>query len=181
LAKSVKESAKLEVLSELLTTLVEEKRQVLVFSQFTSLLDLVAEHVLVPAGIPALRLDGATRDRSDLVQRFQSGEAPVFLLSLKAGGTGLTLTAADTVVLLDPWWNPAVERQASDRAHRIGQDKPVTIYRLVASGTIESRIRTLQSSKAALADALLDDSGQALGKLSLNDIEALLSPVDAGG
>jgi len=181
LAKSVKESAKLDALSELLTTLVEEKRQVLVFSQFTSLLDLVTEHVLVPAGIPALRLDGATRNRTELVQRFQSGEAPVFLLSLKAGGTGLTLTAADTVVLLDPWWNPAVERQASDRAHRIGQDKPVTIYRLVASGTIESRIRALQSTKAALADALLDDTGQALGKISLSDIEALLSPVDADG
>ncbi len=179
LAKSVKESAKLDALRDLLTTLVEEKRQVLVFSQFTSLLDLVTEHVLVPAGIPALRLDGATRHRSDLVERFQSGEAPVFLLSLKAGGTGLTLTAADTVILLDPWWNPAVERQASDRAHRIGQDKPVTIYRLVANGTIESRIRALQSSKAALADALLDETGQALGKLSLSDIEALMKPVDA--
>jgi SNF2 family DNA or RNA helicase len=181
LAKRLTESAKLDALRELLITLVEEKRQVLVFSQFTTLLDLVAEHVLVPAGIPALRLDGQTRDRSALVERFQSGEAPVFLLSLKAGGTGLTLTAADTVVLLDPWWNPAVERQASDRAHRIGQDKPVTVYRLVASNTIESRIRSLQATKAALADALLDETGQALGKLSLSDIEALLAPVDAGG
>jgi len=180
LAGKVSESAKLEALGELLTTLVEEKRQVLVFSQFTALLDLVETQVLAPAGIAALRLDGQSRNRADLVRRFQAGEAPVFLLSLKAGGTGLTLTAADTVVLLDPWWNPAVERQASDRAHRIGQQKPVTIYRLIASGTIESRIRSLQSSKAALADALLDDSGQALGKLNLSDIEALLAPVDDG-
>jgi superfamily II DNA or RNA helicase len=181
LAGNVTDSAKLEALSELLTTLVEEKRQILVFSQFTSLLDLVEKEVLTPAGITALRLDGKSRNRADLVKRFQAGEAPIFLLSLKAGGTGLTLTAADTVVLLDPWWNPAVERQAADRAHRIGQNRPVTIYRLVAANTVESRIRTLQANKSALADALMDDSGQSLGKLDLADIEALLAPVDASG
>ena len=178
LAGTLSESAKLDALGELLTTLVEEKRQVLVFSQFTSLLDLVAEQVLGPANIASLRLDGRSRNRADLVARFQAGEAPVFLLSLKAGGTGLTLTAADTVVLLDPWWNPAVERQAADRAHRIGQSRAVTIYRLVAANTVESRIRSLQGSKTALADALLDESGQSLGQLDLADIEALLAPVD---
>ena len=181
LAGKVTDSAKLDALSELLITLVEEKRQILVFSQFTSLLDLVEKEVLAPAKITALRLDGKSRNRADLVKRFQAGESPIFLLSLKAGGTGLTLTAADTVVLLDPWWNPAVERQAADRAHRIGQNRPVTIYRLVAANTVESRIRALQANKAALADALMDESGQSLGKLDLADIEALLAPVDVSG
>ena len=181
LSGKVTDSAKLDALGELLTTLVEEKRQILVFSQFTSLLDLVEQEVLAPAKITALRLDGKSRNRADLVKRFQAGEAPIFLLSLKAGGTGLTLTAADTVVLLDPWWNPAVERQAADRAHRIGQNRPVTIYRLVAANTVESRIRALQANKAALAEALMDESGQSLGKLDLADIEALLAPVDASG
>jgi SNF2 family DNA or RNA helicase len=148
---------------------------VLVFSQFTSLLDLVESEVLKPAGAAWLRLDGQSRDRAGLVERFQRGEAPVFLLSLKAGGTGLTLTAADSVILLDPWWNPAIERQAADRAHRIGQERPVTIYRLVVAGTVEERIRGLQGRKAALADALTDESGQALGRLSLADIEALIA------
>ena len=181
LAGNVTDSAKLDALGELLTTLVEEKRQILVFSQFTSLLDLVEQEVLAPAKITALRLDGKSRNRADLVKRFQAGESPIFLLSLKAGGTGLTLTAADTVVLLDPWWNPAVERQAADRAHRIGQNRPVTIYRLVAANTVESRIRALQANKAALAEALMDESGQSLGKLDLADIEALLAPVEASG
>jgi superfamily II DNA or RNA helicase len=181
LGDGVEASAKLEALAELLATLVEERRQVLVFSQFTGLLDLVEEHVLRPAGIPWLRLDGQSRQRAELVRRFQDGEAPVFLLSLKAGGTGLTLTAADTVVLLDPWWNPAVERQAADRAHRIGQQRPVTIYRLVVGNSVESRIRALQANKTALADALLDETGQALGRLSLADIESLMAPVDTHG
>jgi len=171
------ESAKLDALAELLRTLLDEGRTVLVFSQFTSLLDLVESEVLTPAGATWLRLDGQSRDRPALVERFQRGEAPVFLLSLKAGGTGLTLTAADSVILLDPWWNPAVERQAADRAHRIGQERPVTIYRLVVSGTVEERIRSLQARKAALADALTDESGQSLGRLTLADIESLLGLV----
>jgi len=177
MADGCAESAKLDALAELLRTLLDEGRTVLVFSQFTSLLDLVESEVLTPAGATWLRLDGQSRDRPALVERFQRGEAPVFLLSLKAGGTGLTLTAADSVILLDPWWNPAVERQAADRAHRIGQERPVTIYRLVVSGTVEERIRSLQARKAALADALTDESGQSLGRLTLADIEALIGLV----
>ena len=174
MAAGCADSAKLEALGDLLRTLLDEGRTVLVFSQFTALLDLVESEVLKPAGATWLRLDGQSRDRAGLVERFQRGEAPVFLLSLKAGGTGLTLTAADSVILLDPWWNPAVERQAADRAHRIGQERPVTIYRLVVSGTVEERIRGLQARKAALADALTDETGQSLGRLTLADIEALL-------
>ena len=181
LAKQITESAKLAALTELIGTLVDEGRQVLVFSQFTSLIDLIESEVMTPLGTPWLRLDGTTTARGEVVERFQRGEAPVFLLSLKAGGTGLTLTAADSVILVDPWWNPAVERQAADRAHRIGQDKPVTVYRLIASGTIEERIRHLQARKSALADALVDETGQALGKLSLADIEALLAPIEVVG
>ncbi len=180
LAKRCEDSAKLDALRELLTTLIEEGRPTLVFSQFTSLLDLVESEVLRDLNVPWLRLDGQTRDRTDLVNRFQAGEASVFLLSLKAGGTGLTLTRADSVVLLDPWWNPAVERQAADRAHRIGQLRAVTVYRLVAIGTVEERIRVLQERKAALADALVGEDGQALGRLSVEDIEALLAPLEEG-
>ena len=178
LAKNCGESAKLDALGELLATLIEEGRRVLVFSQFTSLLDLVESTVLTPSQTDWLRLDGSSRDRAGLVERFQSGSVPVFLLSLKAGGTGLTLTAADTVILLDPWWNPAVERQAADRAHRIGQQRAVTIYRLVVAGTVEERIRQLQARKEAIADALMDESGQSLGRLTIADIEALMAPVE---
>jgi SNF2 family DNA or RNA helicase len=177
LARGCDGSAKLEALAELLATALAEGRRLLVYSQFTSLLDLVEREVLAPLGAPWLRLDGASRDRQRLVDRFQRGEAAVFLLSLKAGGTGLTLTAADTVVLLDPWWNPATERQAADRVHRIGQDKPVLIYRLIATGTVEERIRQLQRRKTGLAEALVDESGQALGRLDAEDVAALLAPL----
>jgi superfamily II DNA or RNA helicase len=176
-AVKVAASAKLDWLSETLPELVEDGRRILLFSQFTSLLDLVEQDVLKPAHLEWLRLDGATRDRQDLVERFQAGEVPVFLLSLKAGGTGLTLTAADTVILLDPWWNPAAEAQAADRAHRIGQDKPVFIYRPVCSGTVEERIQALQARKRGLADALWDGSGQVGGELSEDDLDALLAPL----
>ncbi|MBA3936497.1 MAG: DEAD/DEAH box helicase [Planctomycetes bacterium] len=181
LAARCTESAKLDALGELLGTLLDEGRRVLVFSQFTALLDLVESDVLAPRKVACLRLDGQSRGRERLVERFQGGECAVFLLSLKAGGTGLTLTAADSVILLDPWWNPAVERQAADRVHRIGQTRPVTIYRLIVAGTVEERIRKLQARKAALADALVDEDGQALGRLELADIEALLAPLGEDG
>ena len=170
-------SAKLAWLSETLPELVEEGRRILVFSQFTSLLDLIEADVLRPAGLPFLRLDGSTTNRDALVQGFQKGEAPVFLLSLKAGGTGLTLTAADTVIFCDPWWNPAAEAQAADRAHRIGQDKPVFVWRLVATGTIEERILVMQAEKRALLDAILDADGQAVPAFSEADLLALLAPL----
>ncbi|WP_159436589.1 DEAD/DEAH box helicase [Pseudovibrio sp. Tun.PSC04-5.I4] len=153
-ARSVTDSAKRARLLELLIETTAEHRRVLVFSQFTTMLDLIATD-LDELGIPYVMLTGQTKDRGAVLNAFQSGTVPVFLLSLKAGGVGLTLTEADTVFLYDPWWNPAVERQAMDRAHRIGQDKPVFVHRLVVKGTVEEKIMALQAKKQALADALL--------------------------
>ena len=155
-ARSVTDSAKRARLLELLIETIAEHRRILVFSQFTTMLDLIAAD-LDELDIPYVMLTGQTKDRAAVLNAFQSGTAPVFLLSLKAGGVGLTLTEADTVVLYDPWWNPAVERQAMDRAHRIGQDKPVFVHRLVVKGTVEEKILALQAKKQALADALLSN------------------------
>lgn len=152
IAKKVTSSAKLETLIEMLTELNAEGRKTLVFSQFTSMLDIIAER-LKEAEIDFVQLRGSTRDRETPVRRFQNGEVPVFLISLKAGGTGLNLTAADTVIHYDPWWNPAVENQATDRAHRIGQDKNVFVYKLICQGTIEERVLQLQDKKRRIADA----------------------------
>ena len=154
-------SSKVRLLLESLEQGVAEGHKALVFSQWTSLLDLVEPH-LRARGVDFVRLDGSTRKRGEVVARFQSDDGPpVFLISLKAGGTGLNLTAADHVYLLDPWWNPAVEEQAADRAHRIGQDKPVFVYRLVADDTVEERILALQERKRALADAALGEADRA--------------------
>lgn len=168
-------SGKLDLLLEHLVPIVEEGHAALVFSQWTSLLDLV-EPRLEEAGIDFLRLDGSTRNRADIVDQFQKSDGPpVFLISLKAGGTGLNLTRADHVVHLDPWWNPAVERQATDRAHRIGQERPVFAYKLVSEGTVEERILALQQRKTALADAVLE--GQGVTALSDIELEDLLEPL----
>ena len=156
-ARTITESAKRARLRELLAELVAERRRVLVFSQFVEMLELIAQDLRTD-GVRFEMLTGQTRDRAEVLARFREGDAPVFLISLKAGGVGLTLTEADTVILYDPWWNPAVERQAMDRTHRIGQDKPVFVHRLVAVGTVEDRILTLQQKKRALADALLGES-----------------------
>jgi SNF2 family DNA or RNA helicase len=177
-ARSVTESAKLELLLEMLDELLVEGRRVLLFSQFTSMLALI-EPALRARGIRFVVLTGETRDRAQAVERFQKGEVPLFLLSLKAGGTGLNLTTADTVIHYDPWWNPAVEAQATDRAHRIGQDKPVFVYRLLCAGTIEERMRSLQERKAKLAQALLGDEAGLARALGPEDIEALLAPGSA--
>ena len=175
-AAKVHSSAKLSWLVETLEQLVDEGRRTLVFSQFTSMIDLIKPE-LERAGIPFVELVGSTVDRATPVRRFQAGNVPVFLISLRAGGTGLNLTAADTVIHYDPWWNPAVERQATDRAHRIGQDKAVFVYKLIAAGTVEEKILQLQARKAELAGALLD-TGQA-GSIDLRpeDLEELLQPV----
>ena len=141
--------------------LIAAGRRILVFSQFTSMLELV-EAELASERIRYVKLTGQTEDRATPVERFQRGEVPVFLISLRAGGFGLNLTRADTVIHYDPWWNPAVESQATDRAHRIGQDKPVFVYRLIAADTVEERILALQARKRELADALFDESGQSL-------------------
>ena len=153
-------SAKLDYLADLLDTLVEEGRRILLFSQFTSMLDLVAAH-LGRRKIPYLMLTGASKNRGELVERFQTAEIPLFLISLKAGGTGLNLTAADTVIHYDPWWNPAAEAQATDRAYRIGQKNPVFVHKLICQGTVEERIHQLQAKKSQLADALLADAAKA--------------------
>jgi SNF2 family DNA or RNA helicase len=151
-------SSKLDTLYARLEEAVADGHKALVFSQWTSLLDRV-EPGLRARGIEWLRLDGSTRDRGEVVERFQSDAgAPVMLLSLRAGGTGLNLTAADHVFLLDPWWNPAVEAQAADRAHRIGQDRPVVVHRLIARDTVEEGILKLHERKRALADAALEES-----------------------
>jgi superfamily II DNA or RNA helicase len=156
-------SSKVERLLEALEESVAEGHKALVFSQWTSLLDLVEPH-LGTAGIAFTRLDGKTTDRAAVVRDFQAEAGPpVMLVSLKAGGTGLNLTAADHVFLLDPWWNPAVEDQAADRAHRIGQDRPVVVYRMVAKDTVEERILALQEKKRRIADVALGDASQAAG------------------
>jgi superfamily II DNA or RNA helicase len=175
-ARRVLESAKLEFLTaELLPQLIEEGRRILLFSQFTSMLELIEEHLKLES-IPYLKLTGQTKERADLVTRFQSGEVPIFLISLKAGGTGLNLTAADTVIHYDPWWNPAAENQATDRAHRIGQTKPVFVHKLVCRGTIEDRILELQQKKSALVEALLSEDTSKL-KIDPETLSHLLAPV----
>ncbi|MBI1208908.1 MAG: helicase SNF2 [Azospirillum sp.] len=175
-AEKVKQSAKLSRLMDMVSELVAEGRRILLFSQFTTMLGLI-EAELGSAGIAHVKLTGQTRDRQTPVERFQSGTVPVFLISLKAGGTGLNLTAADTVIHYDPWWNPAVERQATDRAHRIGQDKPVFVYKLVTAGTVETAILDLQARKQALADGLYDPETNQGVKLTEDDLKALFSPL----
>ncbi len=168
-------SAKMERLASALEELAADGHRALVFSQWTSLLDRVEPH-LAAAGLSHLRLDGSTRDRGAVTDAFQKeGGPPVLLLSLKAGGTGLNLTAADHVFLLDPWWNPAVEEQAADRAHRIGQDKPVMVFRLVAKDTVEERILELQAKKRAVAAAAVGEGGGAAGGITREDLLALLA------
>jgi SNF2 family DNA or RNA helicase len=167
-------SSKLDTFLELVAELREGGRRALVFSQFTGHLALV-EEALRARGVPYLYLDGRTPvpERTKRVAAFQAGEGDLFLISLKAGGTGLNLTAADTVIHLDPWWNPAVEDQATDRAHRIGQTKPVTVIRLVARGTIEEAVMALHEDKRKLAESILDGAG-ASGKLSIAELGALI-------
>ena len=181
-AGDVGSSAKLTWLAATLPSLVAEGRRVLVFSQFTRMLALVQVE-LQALGLPHLVLTGdtPTAQRGAVVAQFQAGQVPVFLVSLKAGGVGLNLTAADTVVHIDPWWNPAVEQQASARAHRIGQTRPVLVYRLVAAGSIEERLLALQQRKAALADAVLGAAGGAETALQPADVQALLAPLDDVG
>ncbi|TCL90142.1 SNF2 family DNA or RNA helicase [Rhizobium sp. PP-WC-2G-219] len=166
-------SAKLERLMELLVSLVDEGRKVIVFSQFTSMLDLIRQQ-LDDTGIAYALLTGDTVDRATQVTSFQNGKLPVFLISLKAGGVGLNLTAADTVILYDPWWNPAVEEQAIDRAHRIGQNKPVFVYRLVTADTIEEKMDVLKDKKRALAASLFDHDGQPTLAMTEADFDLLL-------
>ncbi len=171
-SKSKAGSAKLDRLLEMVTVMLAEGRRILLFSQFTEMLALI-EQRLAEENIDYVQLTGDTKDRATPVKRFQKGEVPLFLISLKAGGVGLNLTAADTVIHYDPWWNPAVEDQATDRAHRIGQSKNVFVHRLVTVGTIEEKMEVLKERKRAIVASVMDaDHGGAL-KLTEADIEAL--------
>jgi SNF2 family DNA or RNA helicase len=168
-------SAKLEALLEHLSDILAEDHKALVFSQFTSLLAIVRKR-LDDAGTTYEYLDGKTRDREAKVERFQTDPAcKLFLISLKAGGVGLNLTAADYVFLLDPWWNPAVESQAIDRTHRIGQTRRVFAYRLIARDTVEEKVLQLQQTKRDLADAIITADNSVIGSLKREDLELLLS------
>jgi len=175
-AKKVKERAKLDLLMSMLPELVDEGRRILVFSQFTSMLSLI-EHELDKLEISYVTLTGDTVERETPIRSFQEGDVPIFLISLKAGGVGLNLTAADTVIHYDPWWNPAVENQATDRAHRLGQDKPVFVYKLIVGGSIEEKILALQERKAELAAGILSDDHGVEVKFGTDDLAALFEPL----
>jgi SNF2 family DNA or RNA helicase len=166
-------ATKLDVLLDLVADVVAEGHRVLVFSQFTRFLTAARER-LEEAGHAVCYLDGTTRRREEVVEAFRTGDAPVFLISLKAGGTGLTLTEADYCVVLDPWWNPATESQAVNRAHRIGQTRPVVVYRLVAKDTIEEKVMALKEAKEGLAASLLDGEDLASAALTADDLRLLV-------
>ncbi|MFZ0788442.1 MAG: DEAD/DEAH box helicase, partial [Chromatiaceae bacterium] len=177
-AARVQESAKLDLLMDLLPEQLEEGRRILLFSQFTSMLALI-ETELDRRTIPFAKLTGQTRRREEAIEAFRSGAADLFLISLKAGGVGLNLTEADTVILYDPWWNPAVETQAADRAHRIGQDKPVFVYKLVTEQTVEERILAMQERKRALAAGVYQEAeDEREPRLCAEDLQALFAPID---
>lgn len=167
-------SAKLDLLLDELETLAAEGRRALVFSQFTSFLKMVSA-ALDARGVAYEYLDGSTRRRGAVIDRFRNGSAPAFLISLKAGGFGLTLTEADTVFVLDPWWNPAAENQAVDRTHRIGQTRSVTVERLIAEDTIEEKVLALAQRKAQLFATMIDDDALFAEGLSAEDIRSLLA------
>ncbi len=175
-ARAVETSSKLDDLMEMLGEMLPEGRRILVFSQFTSMLDLIKPR-LTEAGIGFVELRGDTRDRAEPVRKFEAREVPVFLISLKAGGRGLNLTSADTVIHYDPWWNPAAEEQASDRAHRIGQTKSVFVYKLIAADTVEDRIVELQQRKTDLANIALSNEGDMPG-LEVEDLDYLFGNKD---
>lgn len=176
-------SAKLEALLEMLEELLDEGRKVLLFSQFTSMLALI-EEALKDRNLRYAKLTGQTADRETPIREFQEGQVPLFLISLKAGGTGLNLTAADTVIHYDPWWNPAVEEQATARAHRIGQDKPVFVYKLLTQGTVEEKILALQNRKRDMAEQLMRQHSEAIDNeesgghlLTAEDLDVLFQPL----
>jgi len=172
----VPRSAKLDMLREMLVEMIEEGRRILLFSQFTGMLKLIEEE-LKALNIDYVTLTGKTKDRETPVERFQNGEVPLFLISLKAGGVGLNLTAADTVIHYDPWWNPAAENQATDRAHRIGQDKSVFVYKLITEGTVEEKILELQDRKRELAEGMYQKTGSRKQLWTPDDMDALFAPL----
>ena len=175
-AQKISESAKLDDLMSFLPDLVEEGRRVLIFSSFTSMLSLI-EAELAKKKLSYVKLTGQTRDRKTPINRFQEKKVPIFLISLKAGGVGLNLTSADTVIHYDPWWNPAAEQQATDRAHRIGQKNPVFVYKMIAEGTVEERILEMQTQKRTIVEGVLENNKQAKLQLSQGDLDNLFKPL----
>ncbi len=176
-AQKIKESAKLDLLMDILPEQLEEGRRILVFSQFTRMIALI-ESELTTAKISYTKLTGQTKKRDEAIDAFKSGAVNVFLISLKAGGVGLNLTEADTVIIYDPWWNPAAESQAADRAHRIGQDKPVFVYKLITENTVEEKIIAMQDRKRALAEGIYKaGENEASLKLTADDLTALFEPL----
>ena len=170
------DSGKFNLFKELIEEALVSKRKILVFCQFKEMLAIMRRW-LEEIKTPYLYLDGSTKNRQDLVDTFNaSPDYPLFLISLKAGGTGLNLTGADTVVIYDPWWNPAVESQAVDRAHRIGQTKTVSVYRLVTETSVEQKIMDLKEKKSKIVDALINENGLSTVKLTQTDLESLFSP-----
>ncbi|MDE7066347.1 MAG: SWF/SNF helicase family protein, partial [Schaedlerella arabinosiphila] len=169
------EAAKLEACLQLIQSAIDGGHRMLVFSQFTSMLDILKEK-LTGLGISYYTITGSTskEKRLQMVKEFNEGDVPVFLISLKAGGVGLNLTGADVVIHYDPWWNLAVQNQATDRAHRIGQTKKVTVYKLIAKGTIEEKIQKLQEKKKDLAEQVIGKETGQLGSLSREEIMELL-------
>ncbi len=173
--EKVYESAKLETLLELIKESIYAGHKILVFSQFVQMLKLIKERLLEDE-IEFEYLDGSTKNRMDVVNSFNDDEnKKVFLLSLKAGGTGLNLTSADIVIHVDPWWNPQIERQATDRAHRMGQEKKVIVYKLITKGTVEEKMLKLQERKKEIFDVIIDSNNNSLSKVTWNDIQELLS------
>jgi superfamily II DNA or RNA helicase len=175
-ARDVGESAKYELCMELIAQQLAQERRILLFSQFTSMLALISQG-LRERGIRHVALTGETQNRQALVDAFERGEVDVFLISLKAGGVGLNLTSADTVIHYDPWWNPAAQTQATDRAYRIGQRRPVFVHNLIVAGSVEERMLRLQQRKRSLAEAVLSRNGGGAADLSWAEVESLLSPL----
>ncbi len=170
-------STKISWLQQRLPTMVEQGRRILLFSSFTSMLDIIAKELEVMS-LPFLMLTGKTKHRGKMVEQFQKSNIPIFLISLKAGGVGLNLTAADTVIHYDPWWNPAAEQQANDRAYRIGQDKPVFVYKLITKGTVEEKIQQMQQQKNKLSQGLYDQESLDTMNLTADDWQALFQPIE---
>jgi len=169
-------SSKMDMLREMLPEMVAEGRKILIFSQFAEMLRLI-EALCHELTLPYVKLTGQTKDRVTPVEMFQEGAVPIFLVSLKAGGTGLNLTAADTVIHFDPWWNPAAEDQATDRAHRIGQDKPVFVYKLTTIGTVEEKILEMQERKRALANSIHGSGSKGNALWSEEELQSLFEPL----
>jgi len=176
--QDIPESAKWDYFFSLLEENLAAKRRILVFSQFTRMLARMA-HALRERGIAFVELTGATANRQKPIDAFERGEADVFLISLKAGGAGINLTSADTVIHYDPWWNPAAQAQATDRAHRIGQQKPVFVHKLIVAGSVEEEMMRLQRRKQLLADGLLSAHTSSTTSLTEDNLRRLFAPLQA--